>query len=69
MILYSSDNCGPCLVIKNLIKKSRIKGVRVVNIMEHPELVQNGEIKSIPTLVIDGIKIVGLNNIRSFLEI
>jgi predicted DsbA family dithiol-disulfide isomerase len=59
MILATSEYCGPCAIIKNVILSGGLD-VEVREMSQHLDWFQSSGIKNVPTLVLDdGTKIVG----------
>ena len=61
VIVYSAPWCAPCKQVKKFLKDNKIE-YTLIDIDEEPEKVR--DIMSVPTIDIDGERIVGFNETK-----
>lgn len=67
--LFTADWCGNCQPIKKFIEDNGYD-VEVINVDEHPDLVRDSGVRSIPSLLlVDGNIVVGSAEIKRTLEL
>ncbi len=68
MTLYTTPNCGPCKILKNLLKGSSVKEVDVTTEAGLKEANEH-KVRTLPTLVVDGKQVTGILNIKKALTL
>lgn len=72
ILRFTSDTCHPCkLLAKTLETMNLNQPIKVIDIGEHPEVIDQYNIRGVPTMIYKGKQLVGnktAQEIRNWLE-